>query len=85
MVVSLHGRLSKLWSLFGSPKLGPVIGPVLIETHKGTIILTIPYRGGTPIQTPKNLRFRACGKAIHMSHGLNALKGVILLMDACTT
>ena len=24
-----HGGLSKLWSLFGSPKLGPVLGPVL--------------------------------------------------------
>ena len=23
------GGLSKLWSLFGSPKLGPVLGPVL--------------------------------------------------------
>ena len=24
-----HGGLSKLWSLYGSPKLGPVLGPVL--------------------------------------------------------
>ena len=23
------GKLSKLWFLFGSPKLGPVLGPVL--------------------------------------------------------
>ena len=42
--VCIHGRLSKLWSLFGSPKLGPVLGPVLkIGTQKGTIILTIPH------------------------------------------
>ena len=26
---SSNGGLSKLWSLFGSPKLGPVLGPVL--------------------------------------------------------
>ena len=26
---TLYGGLSKLWSLFGSPKLGPVLGPVL--------------------------------------------------------
>ena len=26
---NLSGGLSKLWSLFGSPKLGPVLGPVL--------------------------------------------------------
>ena len=24
-----YGELSKLWSLFGFPKLGPVLGPVL--------------------------------------------------------
>ena len=26
---AIFGGLSKLWSLFGSPKLGPVLGPVL--------------------------------------------------------
>ena len=41
--------LSKLWSLFGSPKLGPVI----IGTDKGTIILTIPRI--------RDLRFRDGG------------------------
>ena len=25
----VDGGLSKLWPLFGSPKLGPVLGPVL--------------------------------------------------------
>ena len=25
----IYGGWSKLWSLFGSPKLGPVLGPVL--------------------------------------------------------
>ena len=37
-VLEVFGGLSKLWSLFGSPKLGPVLGPVL-----WTIILTVPH------------------------------------------
>ena len=27
--LGIFGGLSKLWSRFGSPKLGPVLGPVL--------------------------------------------------------
>ena len=27
--LGVYGELSKLWSLFGSPRLGPVLGPAL--------------------------------------------------------